>query len=194
MSDDTAFRPAVRADAAVLAELVNEAGEGIPLYLWDRMKEPGESAWDVGRRRAARDEGAFSWRNATMIERAGKAAGCLIGYGIADEPEPIPDDFPPMFRPLQELENLAPGTWYVNVLAVLPAHRNRGLGAKLLQRAEETGRAEGRRGMSIIVSDANAGARRLYERVGYHTAAERPMVKEGWVNEGHRWVLLTKAF
>ena len=57
------------------------------------------------------------------------AAGALIGYGITEAPEPVPADTPPMFRPLQELENLAPGTWYVNVLAVLPAFRNRGLHA-----------------------------------------------------------------
>jgi ribosomal protein S18 acetylase RimI-like enzyme len=186
------FRPAVRADAPVLAELVNHAGEGIPLYLWDKLKEPGETAWDVGRRRAARDEGAFSWRNAVVIEHEGKAAGCLIGYEIAERPEPIPADLPAMFRPLQELENLAPGTWYVNVLAVLPAFRNLGLGGRLLRRAEETGRASGRRGLSIIVADANQGARRLYERLGYREAATRPMVKEGWVNEGRSWVLLTR--
>jgi len=190
--DDTAFRPAVRVDAPVLAELVNYAGEGIPLYLWDKLKEPGETAWDVGRRRAARNEGAFSWRNAVVIEYEGKAAGCLIGYEIAEQPEPIPADLPAMFRPLQELENLAPGTWYVNVLAVLPAFRNLGLGGRLLRRAEETGRACGRRGLSIIVADANQGARRLYERAGYREAATRPMVKEGWVNEGRNWVLLTK--
>lgn len=190
--NNTAFRPAERADAAVLAELVNHAGEGLPLYLWEQMTAPGETAWDVGRRRAARDEGAFSWRNAVIIECEGQAAGCLIGYGIADEPEPIPDDFPAMFRPLQELENLAPGTWYVNVLAVLPAFRNRGLGARLLARAEQTARAERRRGLSLIVADANAGARRLYARAGYREAARRPMVKEGWAGKGREWVLLTK--
>src|SRR3546814_19407732 len=65
-----------------------------------------------------------------------------------------------MFRPLQELENLAPGTWYVNVLAVLPAFRNLGLGSGLLQRAEETARAGSLRGLSIIVSDSNGGDRK----------------------------------
>lgn len=186
------FRPATPADAAVLAELVNHAGEGLPLYLWDRMKELGETAWDVGLRRAAREEGAFSYRNAVMIEHDGKAAGALIGYGITEAPEPVPADIPPMFRPLQELENLAPGTWYVNVLAVLPAFRNLGLGGRLLALAEEIGRAAGSRGMSIIVSDANAGARRLYERRGYRVVAERPMVKEDWQNSGENWVLLVK--
>ena len=101
---------------------------------------------------------------------------------------------PAMIRPLQELENLAPNTWYVNILAVLPAHRGSGLGTRLLGQADELGRAAGKRGMSVIVSDANPGARRLYERCGYAEAGTRPMVKEGWVNEGRNWVLLTKDF
>ena len=45
-------------------------------------------AWDVGRRRAAREEGSFSYRNATIIEQCGQYAGCLIGYAIPDNPEP----------------------------------------------------------------------------------------------------------
>jgi ribosomal protein S18 acetylase RimI-like enzyme len=176
----------------VLAELVNHAGEGLPLYLWERMAEPGETAWQVGRRRAARDEGAFSYRNAVLIEHDGMVAGSLIGYGIPEAPEAIPDDIPAMFRPLQELENLAPGTWYVNVLAVLPEFRNLGLGGKLLALAEELGRAEGKHGLSIIVSDANTGARRLYERKGYRFVDQRPIVKDDWENPGENWVLLVK--
>jgi len=187
------FRGATIDDAPVLAELVNQAGDGMPLYLWGRMAQPGETAWDVGRRRAARAEGSFSYRNATIIERDGQCAGCLIGYEIPDHPEPIADDLPAMFRPLQELENLAPGTWYVNVLAVRPQHRGKGLGTKLLGLADERARILAKRGLSVIVSDANLGARRLYERCGYREGARRAMVKEGWENAGTRWVLLTKA-
>ena len=110
-------------DAPLLAELVNYAGEGLPLYLWQRMAEPGESPWDVGRRRAARTEGSFSFRNAVMARNDGEHTGCVIGYPLPDVPEPVPSDMPPMFRPLQELENEAPGSWYINVLAVIPAHR-----------------------------------------------------------------------
>ena len=188
----TRLRPARREDASVLAELVNYAGEGLPLYLWTKLAEPGETACEVGRRRAAREEGSFSYRNATIIEHDGQAAGSLIGYEIADDPEPIPD-MPALFRPLQELENLAPGTWYVNVLAVLPEYRGLGLGSDLLRLANDTGRKLGKRGMSVIVSDANTGARRLYERFGYRETARRKMVKEHWINEGKAWVLLTKS-
>lgn len=192
------FRPATIADAPSLAELVNHAGEGLPLYLWGKMTESGESAWDVGRRRAAREVGSFSYRNATVIEHEGVCAGCLIGYEIPDDPEPIGADTPPIFVPLQALENLAPATWYVNVLAVQPRFRGKGLGTRLLGRAEEIGRALGKSGMSVIVSDTNAGARRLYERCGYRVAATRPKVKDawenvGWENDGRDWVLLAKC-
>ena len=188
------FRPAVIEDADVLAELVNYAGEGLPLYLWTTLAAPGEEAWDVGRRRAAREDGNFSYRNAVIIEREGQCAGALIGYVIPDVPEPIPPDMPAMFVPLQELEDLAPATWYVNVLAVRPGFRKVGLGTELLGMGQRIARALDKRGLSVIVSDANTGARRLYERCGYRERAERPMVKEAWENEGRRWVLLTKDF
>jgi ribosomal protein S18 acetylase RimI-like enzyme len=191
--DRPAFRPATPRDATVLAELVNYAGEGMPHYLWEKSATAGQTAWDVGRDRAMREQGSFSYRNAMMIECDGEAAGCLIGYEIADHPEPVSPDMPAMFRPLQQLENLAPGTWYVNVLAVRPAFRGLGCGGRLLNLADETARTLRKRGMSVIVADANAGARRLYERCGYRLTASRPMVKEDWVNKGRDWLLLTKV-
>ena len=195
-SDMTALRPpfrrATRNDAPVLAELVNYAGEGLPLYLWGKLAEPAETAWDVGRRRAARDEGSFSYRNATVIEHAGKPAGCLIGYVIPPHPEPVAADTPAMFVPLQELENTAPATWYVNVLAVRPQFRGQGLGTTLLGLADDTARSLSLGALSVIVSDANIGARRLYERCGYVERATRPMEKEGWENAGANWILLIR--
>ena len=46
--------------------------------------------------------------------------------------------------------------------------------------------------MSIIVSDGNEGACRLYRRCGYKERAAWPMVKEAWENRGENWVLLVK--
>jgi len=194
MHPQSIVRAATLSDAPILAELVNYAGDGLPLYLWEKMAAPGESAWEVGRKRAAREEGSFSYRNATVIESDGACAGALVGYSIPDAPEPIGADMPAMFVPLQELENLAPSTWYVNILAVLPRHRGQGLGARLLAVADATGRRLGKHGMSVIVADGNPGARRLYERCGYRLVAARPMVKDGWTGAGANWLLLTKAF
>jgi len=184
------FRRAMPDDAPALAELVDIAGEGLPFYLWSKMAQSGESVWEVGRRRAVREAGSFSFRNAIVAEVDGVVVASLIGYPLPDRPEPIDDRMPAMFVPLQELENLAPGTWYVNVLATFAAYRGRGHGTRLLGIAERLAAAAGRSGLSIIVSDANVGARRLYERCGCVEVATRPMVKEGWDNPGENWILL----
>jgi ribosomal protein S18 acetylase RimI-like enzyme len=186
------LRPGRLEDAPILAELVDYAGEGLASYLWAAMAEPSQTALEVGIARASRENTNFSYRNAIMVEHEAGTAGALIGYEIK-APEPIPDDLPPLFRPLLELENLAPDSWYVTVLAVLPDFRGLGLGTRLLAAADALGREAGRRDMSVIVSDGNPGARRLYERTGYAERASRAMVKEGWVNPGRNWVLLTKA-
>lgn len=110
------IRPARREDAPDLARLVNLAGEGLPHYLWSRMAPKGEDVWRFGEMRAARDEGSFSWRNAWIAEADGHVAGSLIAYDIGPDPQPL-DELPAMFRPLQALENLSPGTRYINVLA-----------------------------------------------------------------------------
>jgi ribosomal protein S18 acetylase RimI-like enzyme len=186
------YRLAVLGDAPSLAELVNFAGEGLPLYLWEKMAKPGETAWEVGRSRAEREQGSFSYRDAIVADDAGAAIAALVGYTVPDMPEAA-DGLPPMFVPMQELENKVCGTWYVNILAAYPEHRNLGHGVRLLRIAELLASDLGLKGMSVIVSDANHGARRLYERTGYSEIARRPMVKEGWENEGTEWVLLSKS-
>jgi ribosomal protein S18 acetylase RimI-like enzyme len=108
---------------------------------------------------------------------------------LPDPPPPLDPDLPPLFVPLQELENEAPGTGYVHILSTLREMRGRGVGKRLLDFAD---RYRGPNGMSIIVADNNHGARRLYERCGYREAARRRMVKNGWQSEGTAWILMVK--
>lgn len=183
-------RPATQEDAAILAKLVNMAGDGLPLYLWTKMAEDGEDPWEVGRRRAQREEGSFSYRNAVVLEH-GKVIACLIGYPIVPSlPGP---DTPTMFVPFNMLEAMAVGSWYVNVMATLPEARARGCGSRLLAMADTIAEATGCTGTSLIVSDANTTARHLYEGVGYRAIAAEPMVKEGWTGAGDNWVLMVKS-
>ena len=176
-----------------MAELVNIAGEGMPLYLWTRMAESGVSPWELGEQRARRESGGFSYRNTIVVEEGSRVVAALIGYPLPDDPQPVDyDDMPPMFVPLQQLEDLVAGTWYVNVLAAFPEYRGKGHGTELLSIAEKLAADTNRIGLSIIVSDANTDARRLYERSGYVEKATRPMIKEAWDNNGRNWVLLER--
>jgi ribosomal protein S18 acetylase RimI-like enzyme len=189
---DEPYRRATPADAQALADFVHFASEGLALYLWTKMAGPAGDPWAVGRERAARETGAFSYRNTILAEQGGKPVAGLIGYPLPDHPEPVAPDMPAMFVPLQELENLAPATWYVNVLAAYPEHRGRGYGGALLALADRVAADAASGGLSIIVADTNTGARRLYERCGYREIAKRRMIKEDWRHPGTDWVLLTK--
>ncbi|MDS1137327.1 GNAT family N-acetyltransferase [Nitratireductor indicus] len=184
------FRPARQSDIWQLAELVNFAGEGLPLHIWRGMAKPDQDPWEVGRSRQAEK---VSGGQIYVADFGDGAVAALTGYPIGAQAEPIGDDFPPLFRPLQELENLALNSWYVNVLACYPEHRGRGLGSRLLQLAEDIAQDGALASMSVIVADDNVSARRLYERTGYREIASLPCVREDWDTETENWVLLTKA-
>lgn len=186
---DPPFRLAGPEDGPVLARLVDFAGEGLPAYLWSELARDGEDPWRIGAERQAQKAAASK---VVVADAGGGVVAAMTGYATPAEPEPIPTDMPAIFVPLQELEALAPATWYVNVLATLAEHRGRGWGSRLLDLAERVARAEALDAMSIIVADANLRAMDLYRRSGYREAARRAMVKGGWQNSGRAWVLLVK--
>lgn len=188
------LRAATRDDARDLARLIDIAGEGFGTYLWEQAAGPGETALDVGIRRAQREDGGFSYRNATLAEVDGKVAGLLLGYRLAD-PYNAGDlgSLPPTVRPLIELEALAPGSWYVNALAAYAEFRGKGIGTALLAQAEAYARETRAPALSIIVADQNEGAKRLYRRTGYHAVERRPVVPfPGFAHTGD-WLLMTKT-
>lgn len=188
-----AFRPARTMDAALLAQLIDLAGEGIPAWLWRKQAAPGESPLDVGTRRAAREEGGFSYRNAWVIEHEGRAVGMLLGYVQPDPFETGPlEELPRVVRPLVELEALAPGSWYVNAVAVVPGQRGRGLGSALMQHAAALARSAGCGQLSLIVAGENAAAARLYRRLGYREVAARPIVPFEGFHYGGEWLLMVR--
>jgi ribosomal protein S18 acetylase RimI-like enzyme len=180
-------------DAPALAELANEAAEGMPLYMWSKRAEKGQDPWEIGMARAKREEGGYSYRHAVVYEEDEQVVAALIGYPLPDAPPARNyDDMPAMYVPLQELEDAAPGTWYVNFIAAYPAQRGRGYGTTLLDIGERLAADAGKRGVSLIVSDANAGARRFYERHGYSARKSRPIIKEDWETDGADWLLYIK--
>jgi ribosomal protein S18 acetylase RimI-like enzyme len=190
---DLRLRPARKDDAENLARLIDIAGEGFGMYLWSQAAKPGETALEIGKRRAQREDGGFSYRHATIAELDGKVAGLLLGYRLP-EPYVLGDisELPEMVRPLVELEAEAPGTWYVNALAVFPEYRGRGVGTRLLAEAELRAIEAGAPGLSLIAADENEGAKRLYARRGYRAAARRPLIPFPGLGHAGDWVLMTK--
>lgn len=187
---DVTIRRADLREAAEIAPLMNAAGEGLPMHFWRRRAEPDQDGWDVARARLSGPESPIARSDAWVAVAQGRILSFLLGYSQPDTPDPIPADVPDMFRPLIELEAEAPGTFYINMLATVDDARGHGIGSRMLEHAEER---RGPRGTSLIVSDTNADAIRLYHRHGYSETARRPMVKAGWDHPGRDWILMIKA-
>ena len=190
---DLVMRPATPGDALVLAKLLDAAGEGLPRYLWSLRAEPGEDAMAVGARRAAGTEGGFSHVHAHVAQAGEEIAGMLLSYRLPESVDPAGfDEAPAVVRPLLELEGEAPGSWYVNTVAAMPVWRGRGVGSRLMALADELARGAGADTVSLIVAEDNAGARRLYERLGYTPVARRSVVPFPGSHHAGDWILMTK--
>lgn len=187
------IREARASDAGDLVRFINMAADDLPLHFWKRSVGDGGDPWAYGRERAAREAGNFSFRNAWLAEVGGEVAACLLGYPAEEVPGPIDPDTPAIFVPLLELEALAPGSWYLNVLATYDQFRGQGLGSALLLHAEKVARELGCRTISLIAEDTHQDALRLYTAKGFQEIARRPVVKGDWEVEAKDWILFTKT-
>ncbi len=187
------IRKAVKTDAPELAHLINIAGEGMPEYLWSGMAENGDTAMDTGIKRAGRDEGGFSYRNATVADLDGRVAGMVLDYL---QPDPYDagdiDTLPGVVRPLIELEAMEAGSWYVNAIAIHEPYRRRGLATALLALSETSALMAGTDRISIIVAARNKTAYNLYASRGYRERASKPIVPYPGCRHGGDWLLMVK--
>ena len=189
------IRNAVKENARDLAYLINLAGEGIPEYLWKGMIEANESPLDVGAKRAAREDGGFSYTNARICVENNMLLGMIISYRQPD-PYDIGDlsENPDVVQPLVELEAQAPGSWYINAIATYEKHRGKGVARKIIADAEVRALSNGCDHMSLIVASENVSAKRLYEYIDFNAVGSLPVVPYPGCLHGGDWVLMIKRF
>ena len=159
------FRPAQRGDAREIARFFQITSEGGADYIWSLIAEPGADLLAVGTARYAREGVNFSYENCLIAEHQGRVIGMMHSYVMRHDPhaEPVTD---PVLAPYADME--IPDTLYISSLALDEGWRNQGLGATFLQAAQARCDALGLDGLSLIDYAANTGARRFYERHGFH--------------------------
>ena len=188
------IRRAKKADAWILASLIDLAGQGMPAHLWSQMKSRDQSAIDFGAVRTGREEGIFSYKNAWVSEVAGEAAAMILGYSqpVSTESDSL-QEHPEFIRPIVELESMAPSSWHISTLATVASFRQRGLGYGLLRFIEGIAENENCDQLSLITSTENSTAIRLYERFHFRPKASRPMVPPPGFRQLDDWVLMVKS-
>lgn len=168
------IRDATLEDAPLLVRVVDMASGGVVPALWAEMAPTGMDGAAVGLGLVTAESGDFSYRNGFVAESGGAQLGGMIGYVLPSTPQPAGPDTPEAFAGVEELEQLAPGHWYINVMATVPDGRRQGVGAALLGAAEAQARALSCPGLALIVAASNETATSVYRRAGFAERARRP--------------------
>jgi ribosomal protein S18 acetylase RimI-like enzyme len=167
------IRPAVKEDSADIARLFLVSSDGLAEYIWSQVAEPGETIAEAGARRYAREGVAFSHENCLMAEVDGKTAGMAHAYPMEKDPDAEPDG-DPILAPYGELEDY--GSLYLSGIAVFEPYRNVGAGSTLMGAVDRRARDLSLPRVSLICFERNAGAMRLYRRLGFRELDRRPIV------------------
>lgn len=185
------FRSATQEDCADLVVFADMATRRLTSFLWGQMAAPGQSALEVGRNVIRNVEGHFTYfDNWRVAEHKGQLVGALNGYVIPHSSGSALAT-PDVVQPLNELKNLAAGTWYISVAAIYPEHQGKGFGSLLLAEAECLAILAGNDRLTLIVGSFNAGAYRLYQRCGFTEYARRAYLGFPGSDEGE-WILMVK--
>ncbi len=188
---------ATKKDATDLAHLINIAGEGMPHFMWQSIadqKGRGETALDIGTARARREKGDFSYRNACVVRGENR-----LRAGVISGPLPAPydignlDDFPACIRPLILLKSKAPGSWFINFLAVYESDRRQRLASALLADTLRRAAFAARPYASLIVHSTSAPALAFFQDFGFSPKAAHPTVTIPGVISGGTWQLMVKS-
>ena len=165
-------------DCRAIAELALMAGEGIPAWFWEQSRQGGQPIEDVGARNAASDSENFSYRNAYLALEGEDVAGMILAYRLpgTDHVESL-KEYPEFIRPLIELEQCVPDSFYINMLATYPQYRGRGIGSRLMGIADRLAVDARCSLISVEVFSQNEGALRLYQRLGYSEIGRRKVIK-----------------
>lgn len=190
MADGAIFRQAGPEDSRTIAELYQMAAGGVADYMWSGMAEAGESILDVGERRFARTGEDYSFQNCHVATRDGGILGMIHAYPMREATDPG-DDFDPVLRPYAELERVP--SLYIAGIAVYPDYRGQGIGEALMTSFSGHDLGEGLSEHSLIAFEENAGAVRLYERLGYAIVDRRPIVPHHFIQYAGDALLMVRA-
>lgn len=188
------IRKATKEDCRSIAELALMAGEGMPAFFLEQSRKDGQDIEEVGALNAASESENFSYRNVHLALVGNEIAGMLLAYRLPD-PEDAGEieEFPEFIRPLIELEQCVPGSYYINMLAAYPEFRGHGVGTELMRIVDGLAQDAGCETISVEVFEQNAGALRLYQRLGYDIVDQRDVITHPCHPYDGRILLLTKA-
>ena len=184
------FRPAEKADCLTIASLYSISSDGVADYVWTKLAEPEEDILQVGKRRYERENTFFSYQNCTLATVENTIMGMLVAFPMFVDENAEPEE-DPVLAPYSKLEEN--NSYYICGIALFPEYRNQGVGTKLMELAETHAHAKGLKKLSLIVFEHNAGAKRLYDRLGYQEVTREAIVSHALIHYTGDAILMVKT-
>jgi ribosomal protein S18 acetylase RimI-like enzyme len=187
------FRPAAQYDCTQLALFADMATRRLTSHLWGLSALPGQSAFEVGRTAICGNSQHFShFSNWRVCLHQSQIVGAYNAYVI---PLPLAHAAPvaPVIRALNELKDMAAGSWYISAAAIHPEVQGRGFGKLMLAEAEAQARQNGAADLTLMVGSFNTGAHRLYLGFGFVEQARRPFMPFPGSDSDGEWILMGKS-
>ena len=178
MGNTLLFRNATEDDCTELALIRDIAGRRMPSYLWGQEVGQGQSYFEYGREKIRTDANYNAYfKNWLVAEFQSKFVGAFFGFSVEDPYTEIDFDAVPVWwRPCKELERVASGCWLLQVIAILPQYRGKGLARQLLDKAESVAKDSGTNRIALQVEEVNEVAFKTYQSNGYVEVDRRPYV------------------
>lgn len=195
-SDAVHIRPAMRHEARTIAKLFLISSDGLAAYVWQQLAGPEELLLAVGAKRYARDDIPCSYKNCLVAERAGRIVGMVHAVPLEED---LPDCYIPelpndaVLEPYRALAGENSPSLFVTGLAVFPAARRQGIGARLLEAVRERARSLDLDRLSLICFEPNEDACRLYRTLGFEVTARRALVPHPLIHYARGDALLMAA-
>ncbi|MDE7129277.1 MAG: GNAT family N-acetyltransferase, partial [Alistipes sp.] len=177
---ETASRPAVAEDCALIADAVMKAfGDDLCRRLCNGA--PREDIHDFFRNIIARPDTQYSYRNTLVGMVDGIPVGAICGYDggrLEELRRPVLDALRNRFGTLPStIENeTRAGEFYLDSIGVDPLYRGCGVGEMLLRDMTAKARNEGAGVVALLVDTNNPSAERLYTRVGFRRDGTRQLL------------------
>jgi GNAT superfamily N-acetyltransferase len=157
---------------------------------------PGKSTMELVERRFLRERTTWWYRNHWIAVCEGQVAGGLHAYPQDDAATNPPDPLIPKERYilLDHYNHLkAPNSFEINVVAVYPRFRRKGIGTRLLSLARSQAKASGFARLSLYVFEQNDEAIRLYRRLGFEISGRYPAAVHNLIGMSGHIALMTCA-
>ncbi len=190
---DIELRPATVDDIPHLARFLQMAGGGLMDAVYHDLI-PGKSTAEIMEHRYTNEETSSWYRNYWVATYQSQVAGGLNLFP-ADDPrnnwsDPlVPKERTAVYEPFKHLE--APGSLIINVTAVDPEFRGKGIARRLLHLARKQAKDRGFSTLSLHVFEQNEEAVKLYLSFGFEIIRRTPIVPHDLIRYTGDMVLMS---